>query len=48
MNSVHDKARFLSPVNIESFNTSLLDNLTTAVVVLDHDNLVEEVLGWLP
>jgi two-component system nitrogen regulation sensor histidine kinase GlnL len=24
-------------VNIESFNTSLLDNLTTAVVVLDHN-----------
>jgi two-component system nitrogen regulation sensor histidine kinase GlnL len=37
MNSALDKARFLTPVNADSFNTSLLDNLTTAVVVLDHN-----------
>ncbi len=37
MNTALDQARFLAPVNTESFNTSLLDNLTTAVVVLDHN-----------
>ena len=37
MNSAFDQARFLAPVNIEDFNTSLLDNLTTALVVLDQD-----------
>lgn len=37
MNTALEKARFLAPVNTESFNTSLLDNLTTAVVVLDHN-----------
>jgi two-component system nitrogen regulation sensor histidine kinase GlnL len=31
-----DKARLLTAVNVENFNTSLLDNLTTAVVVLDY------------
>ncbi len=37
MNTVLDPARFLAPVNIENFNTSLLDNLATALVVLDHN-----------
>lgn len=31
-----DNTRLASAVNAENFNTSLLDNLTTAVVVLDH------------
>lgn len=37
MNTILQNARFLAAVNAESFNNSLLDNLTTAVVVLDHD-----------
>ena len=36
MDTALEKARFFAPVNTESFNTSLLDNLITAVVVLDH------------
>jgi len=37
MNSILEHARFDYTVNKDSFNTSLLDNLTTAVVVLDHN-----------
>ncbi|MEY4641798.1 MAG: hypothetical protein RLZZ227_1792 [Pseudomonadota bacterium] len=43
MNTALNQARFLAPVNIESFNTSLLDNLTTAVVVLDHNDCLHHM-----
>lgn len=37
MNSVLSKNKMISKLQSERFNTSLLDNLTTAVVVVDHE-----------